>query len=267
MAKQRLGINDGYRGSVGTVIGYMWRGKWCLRSRPRSVRNPRTEKQQSNRLLFKQMVALAGSMKTALRKGMHYCSMGMHITECNLFVKRNRECFVLDGDGRMVVDWADLVVSEGEVAAVGFHEPEIDGGNRLTVSFSPTLDGQCGSGDDEVFLWAFCPEAGEGVLSAPVARRSGVVSVVLPESWRGKGVQLYGFVADYKGRASETVYVGALEPECRADDSGRSALCPYNSQTVVEKKLWHESCNRNICSTFAKSNCRQLYYLYGSELE
>ena len=28
MAKQRFGINDAYRGSVGTVIGYEWRGKW-----------------------------------------------------------------------------------------------------------------------------------------------------------------------------------------------------------------------------------------------
>lgn len=69
MAKQRYGINDGYRGTVGTVIGYMWRGRWCLRARPRSVRNPRTEKQQHNRELFKQMVFLASAFKQALRQG------------------------------------------------------------------------------------------------------------------------------------------------------------------------------------------------------
>ena len=42
MAKQRNGINDAFRGSVGTVIGYEWRGQWCMRARPRYVHNPRT---------------------------------------------------------------------------------------------------------------------------------------------------------------------------------------------------------------------------------
>ena len=56
MAKQRYGINDAYQGTVGTVIGYEWRGKWCLRARPRMVRNPRTEAQQVNREVFKCVV-------------------------------------------------------------------------------------------------------------------------------------------------------------------------------------------------------------------
>ena len=120
MAKQRFGVNDAYRGTVGTVIGYEWRGKWCLRARPLHVRNPRTAKQQSNRQLFRQMVDLASHMKFALRKGLRGVSLGMHVTECNLFVKRNKECFSLDAEGRVVVDWERLIVSEGEVAAPGF---------------------------------------------------------------------------------------------------------------------------------------------------
>ena len=51
MAKQHYGINGGYRGAVGTVIGYEWNGRWCLRSRPRRVHNPRTERQQQLRQL------------------------------------------------------------------------------------------------------------------------------------------------------------------------------------------------------------------------
>lgn len=110
MAKQRYGINDAYRGTVGIVIGYEWRGKWCLRARPLDVHNPRTEKQQSNRQLFKQMVELAGHMKMALHKGLRGVSLGMHVTECNLFVNRNKDCFSLDGEGKMVVDWEGLIM-------------------------------------------------------------------------------------------------------------------------------------------------------------
>ena len=87
MAKQRYGINDAYRGTVGTVIGYEWRGQWCLRSRPRSVRNPRTAKQQANRLLFKRVVALTSALGDVLRMGMKGLSLSLHLTEANLFNK------------------------------------------------------------------------------------------------------------------------------------------------------------------------------------
>ena len=231
MAKQRFGINDAYRGTVGTVIGYEWRGKWCLRSRPLRVRNPRTAKQQGNRLLFKQMVDLASHMKMALRKGLRGVSLGMHITECNLFVKRNKECFSLDAEGQMVVDWERLIVSEGEVPAPVFQDillsqpqaaassPNLGEGDRrgavveeyVRIMFSPCAEGERASGDDEVYLYAYCPEMEQGVLSAPAYRRMGSVQLTLPERWQGKEVHLYGFAVDYEGNASATVYIGMLD--------------------------------------------------------
>ena len=212
MAKQRFGINDAYRGTVGTVIGYEWRGKWCLRSRPLRVRNPRTAKQQSNRLLFKQMVDLASHMKMALRKGLRGVSLGMHITECNLFVKRNKECFSLDAEGQLVVDWERLIISEGEVPAPVFQAPSVETGSVI-VPFAPCAEGERASGDDEVYVYAYCPEMEQGVLSAPAYRRMGSVQLTLPERWQGKEVHLYGFAVDYEGNASATVYIGVMEPE------------------------------------------------------
>ncbi len=209
MAKQRFGINDGYCGTVGTVIGYLWRGKWCLRSRPRSVRNPRTVKQQSNRLLFKQMVALAGSMKTALRKGLHKVAMEQHITECNYFVKYNRPCFSQAGDGIMAVEWENLMVSDGTLAAPLFETPGVDGAS-VSVPFSPCAEEERASGDDEVYLYAHCPAAGEGMLSASAWRRTGLVRLTLPEAWQGKEVHLYGFAVNHRGESCPTTYIGSL---------------------------------------------------------
>ena len=252
MAKQRFGINDAYRGTVGTVIGYEWRGKWCLRSRPLRVRNPRTAKQQNNRLLFKQMVDLASHMKMALRKGLRGVSLGMHITECNLFVKRNKECFSLDAEGQLVVDWERLIVSEGVLVSPVFQDillsqpqaaasspnlgeqlnsasrgkkhlgssPKLGEGDRrgavveeyVRIMFSPCAEGERASGDDEVYLYAYCPEMKEGTLSAPAYRRMGSVQLALPERWQGKEVHLYGFAVDYEGNASDTTYIGSLSP-------------------------------------------------------
>ena len=288
MAKQRFGINDAYRGTVGTVIGYEWRGKWCLRARPLRVHNPRTEKQQSNRMVFKQAVVLAGTMKLALRKGLHNVSMGLHITECNLFVKRNKGCFSLDESGRMpagsrrskgeeqgqrmLVDWERLIISEGSVAVPVFLKPVsniADGGSKsssplpgsegdtacdrsgaklgegdrrvavveecvrneryITFPFAPCGEGEKACGDDEVYVYAYCPEAAEGVLSAPAWRRGGSVRMTLPERWQGKEVHFYGFAVDLDGEASETAYIGVMErtevrneahEECREETDG-----------------------------------------------
>ncbi len=208
MAKQRFGINDAYRGTVGTVIGYEWRGKWCLRSRPLRVRNPRTAKQQSNRMLFKQAVDLASHVRLALKKGLRGVSLGMHMTECNLFVKRNKECFSLDSEGRLSVDWERLIVSEGEVAAPVFVGVEPRPAASLQMGFE--WDG--GSGDDEVYVYAYCPVMEEGVLSAPAWRRMKSVQLALPERWQGKEVHFYGFSVDNEGNASTTAYIGSLSP-------------------------------------------------------
>ena len=246
MAKQRFGINDAYRGTVGTVIGYEWRGKWCLRSRPLRVRNPRTAKQQSNRMLFKQAVDLASHVRMALKKGLRGVSLGMHVTECNLFVKRNKECFSLDSEGRLVVDWERLIVSEGEVAAPVFVGVETRPAASLQIGFE--WDG--GSGDDEVYVYAYCPELEEGVLSAPAWRRMKSVQLALPERWQGKEVHLYGFAVDEEGAASATAYIGSLSPvETRPAASlqmgfewdggkGDDGACVTGGKNAVGRK-WH----------------------------
>ena len=45
MARQIEGINGGFCGRVGTVIGYEWRGKWCMRSYPRHIHDAKSPQQ------------------------------------------------------------------------------------------------------------------------------------------------------------------------------------------------------------------------------
>lgn len=209
MAKQRFGINDGYRGTVGTVIGYQWRGQWCLRARPRSVRNPRTAVQQMNRALFKEVVRYAATLKSTLRIGLHGKAVEAHMTECNLFAHINKGCFSLDGEGRLAVVHEDLVVSRGPLAPVGFGEPTVTDA-CVTVPFEKNPLHARAESDDEVFLFALCPALGASLLSSPAYRRTKSVSLLLPDEWQGHEVHLYGFVADHTGRASESTYLGCL---------------------------------------------------------
>ncbi len=218
MAKQRYGINDAYRGSVGTVIGYEWRGKWCLRAKPRFMHNPRTERQQRNRELFKATVLLAGAMKQALHVGFRARSLEEHLTECNRFLRVNKGCFAL-ADGVLEVDYEHLALSEGALAGVEYGEP-VGQDNVLTLPFHRIAEEPCGEGDDRVYLYAWCPERSEGRISVPTYRSSRRATIELAEAWTGCEVQLFGFVANLKGEASATVYIGELAPSLGEDHEG-----------------------------------------------
>ncbi len=202
MAKQGQGILDGYRGTVGPVIGYQWRGRWCLRARPRHVSNPQTVAQQAHRMRFRDMVQLAGRMNRALRLGLRAASLEEGMTECNLFVKMNKDCFTPEG-----VDYERLVVSRGPVAPVAFMQVELGDDMVLRTVFEKNPLRMRADAEDEVRVWAFCPALQCGVLSAPVFRRSKRLEMALPDEWAGLDVHFYAFVTDYAQRASETIFL------------------------------------------------------------
>ena len=225
MAKQHYGINDGYRGTVGTVIGYQWRGKWCLRSRPRFVRNPRTPKQMAARGIFSSASRLASRMHSVLRLGMRGEALKMHRTECNHFMSLNAPYFSLV-DSQLQVDYENLLVAVGPVAPVGFGTPTSDA-SLITIPFERNPLHLSSSSDDEVYLYAWCPELQQGILSIPAYRRQRQVTISLPDNWVGLEVHLYGFVTDYAGRASDSTYIGYLFAD-RHNNPDKRALIMEN---------------------------------------
>ena len=207
MAKLSGSYMGGFRGKLGTAVGYQWKGMWCVRSLPSQVSNPRTEAQQEHRMLFKQEVQLAGQMRRALNIGLGLESDKCHMTALNLFVRANQQAFSLM-EGKLQVDWERLVISAGPVAPVAFGVPAVTGGTTLDIDFERNPLHQRAEKYDSVYLYVYCPEKEKGYLSAPVYREARHIGVVLPEMFAGCEVQLYGFVQDEEGRCSQTLYIG-----------------------------------------------------------
>ena len=249
MAKQRFGINDGYRGTVGTVIGYQWRGQWCLRARPRFVHNPRTERQQQNRQLFKAVWSFATQLRMPLRTSLRQTALESHMTECNRFMHLNKGLFAIDTEGRLTVDYENLAVSEGPVVPVEFRTPILPSVETqqaaslqrdncsIVVPFEKNPLHRQANGDDEVYVLALCPDLEDNRLSASAYRRQKSINITLPDEWQGHEVHLYGFVVDYAGRASESAYIGCLvdgaDNEGEADGGAELALEDVTSNDTV----------------------------------
>ena len=207
MATISTGYLGGFNGSLGPVVGYQWRGRWCLRAKPQMVKNPRTEEQQRHRMMFREEVRLAARMNWVLRATLEQLSLAEGLTPCNYFVKDNQRCFGLDGE-RLTVDWSRLALSHGPVAPVAFDVPEVAEGTVLTIDFEKNPLHVSANQYDKVYLYVYCPEVERGFLSAPVYRRTQRLSVALPEVMAGREVQLWGLVQDGQGRWSETIYIG-----------------------------------------------------------
>ena len=207
MAKQTAGYLGGFNGKLGPVVGYMWRGVWCMRAHNPFPHNPRTKAQTEHREMFKREVQLAASMRWAVNLGLRDLAYEMHMTAYNLFVHLNQPAFGLE-DGAFAVDYSQLRFSAGQRAAVAFGTPQVDEHNVLTVSFGKDNSGLRASAYDSVYLYAYCPDLEDGFMAAPVYRRAKRITVALPDEYAGHELQLYGMVCSDDGQWSETVYVG-----------------------------------------------------------
>ena len=118
MAKQTEGINGGFSGRVGTVVGYEWRGKWCMRTHPWHIKDARSERQLAQRRRFLAAVRLAAGPRGVLRGGLGYHSLQMHMTEGNLFSKLNKGCFGY-GEGEAGIDYdGTCYIADGTVTLI-----------------------------------------------------------------------------------------------------------------------------------------------------
>ena len=211
MATLSSGYLGGFSGKLGPAVGYMWNGKWCLRSRPAQVRNPRSEAQVMHRQLFKQQVQLAARMRWAVNTCLTLLAREAGMTAYNLFVSLNQPCFGQE-DGALTVDWASLQLSLGPVAPVALGRATVTDDGRLEVDFERNPLHMASNAYDQVRLYVYSPELGQGYLSAAVYRREGRVALLLPAGFAGTELHLYAFAFDRQGRYSATAY-GRLDAE------------------------------------------------------
>ena len=93
MAKLEQGILGPFRGKVGTVVGYLWKGRHVVRAYRREINYPNTEQQQAEREWFVGMVRFAATARQALLLGLREMAAREQMTEGNVFVRMNKGCF------------------------------------------------------------------------------------------------------------------------------------------------------------------------------
>ena len=221
-----------FRGRVGNNVGYLWKGKACLRAYQPVVHYPNTESQQQQRNWFVGMVRFASKATDALRLGLRQQAEEKQMTESNYFILKNKQHFKLS-DGILEVDYDRLKIAEGHASDVYFKAPRFEENETVCVDFEKNMMSFRASAEDKIYLYIYAPGRNAGLLTAPVARRTKTVKTRLPESWAGEEVHLYGFVVDKEGRASNSTYIGVGRVN-HYEDRGRYIPLNKNWKEFVE---------------------------------
>ena len=231
MAKLEQGILGPFRGKVGTVVGYLWRGKHVVRAYRKEINYPNTESQQAEREWFVGMVRFAATARQALLLGLRERAAREQMTEGNLFVKMNKGCFGREAacgvSGVAVKDTSDAArfiptdyerirIAEGAAAPVLFSAARVDGDGVLSVDFEKNSGMTRAKACDRVYLYVYNIDTREGLLSHSASRRDGRLQMQLPDGWNELNVRMWGFVVDGEGRASGSQYV-AMEGDVLED--------------------------------------------------
>ena len=157
MATVNDGFIGGFRGRMGNVVGYVWRGKYCVRSLPGEFHDAKTPMQMEQRSLFRQTIRFASRARKVLLAGLHTQSVNSHLTEYNYFMRINKRCFALE-DNVLQVDYENLLLSDGPVAPVAFGVPTMLDDRTISIDFEKNPLHRAVSSEDRVYLAAYCPE-------------------------------------------------------------------------------------------------------------
>ena len=208
MAKINNGILGGISGTVGNVVGGRWRGIDYIRSKPSSVKNPRTEAQRTQRMRFSLVMSFLKKSRPFINIGFQNSGQGQ--TAMNRAMSLNvREAITGTYPG-LEIDPEALVVSTGDLQ--GASTAGMDLSVAETATF--TLNNEAGSGnasnDDGAMVLLFNTEKGAVIYSLyGASREDETLQMAVPPSWSGDPVAGYLTFRSETGRdVSESIYLG-----------------------------------------------------------
>lgn len=208
MSKINQGILDGFKGKVGTVVGYFWKGKPVMRGYKRFIHDRRSDAQMLVRLRFAVINSLSVAFKEAADLGFLLRAKRHGNTELNNFVQLNWDAVTANASAEVTIDYSELQVAAGSLPGVFFENASFETPQQVEVPFGPNSVAGGAAEDDTVYLFAYCPALDNGVLSQGDSRGSGMATLRLPAAWSGLNAHLWGFTVSADGNPSFSSYLG-----------------------------------------------------------
>lgn len=211
MSKNTKGILGDQYGKIGPVVGRKFREENVYSAYQKNVFNPRTEKQQIQRMKFRELSKLAHAFACGAIFGFRTAAKGTNLSPRNLFQKTNWLSIEASSPDSLHIDYSSMRVAVGSLSNVLFEGANFDIPGKVKVSFIEFGAPCQRTPNDRVFVYVFCPDAAQGILTEGAKPNDGNVTIDVPATWNGLRVHVYGFVRN-QGAAVEAL--GIPSGEC-----------------------------------------------------
>ena len=213
MSKNIQGVMGLYKGKVGTIVGFIWKGLQLQRGLTWGS-NPNTRPQRIIRSRFATIGALGGKFLDALQIGLKKYAQNQKSTEVGEFVKLNWAQVTATSPEAVTIDYTGLQIAKGGLKGVDFGNPQFDNPLEVAIDITPNTEAASADADDLVYTMLYCPDLDSVLMPARVTRSTPTITINVPNSWNGQRVYIYGFTvgdADnrWKGVCSDSAYIGS----------------------------------------------------------
>ncbi|SFH50755.1 DUF6266 family protein [Pedobacter insulae] len=204
------GINGGFTGKAGSVVGYNRMGKWIIRGLPRAKKKNRrvSAGQQASRSVFTKMQYFLSPIVPFIRVGFNMESRSRQITAHNAAKSYNMlNAFTPEGE----IDYSKVLVSFGKLPGALAATLETDDAG-LHFSWNDNSKEKDASSDDQVMLLAYnVAKKGTYWMLSGARRKVGKETLKVGKSDKPKVLHTYiAFISDDRQRISMSTYLGEI---------------------------------------------------------
>ncbi|MCG2420093.1 DUF6266 family protein [Aequorivita sp. F47161] len=211
MGSYRKGILGPFRGKVGNVIGYSWRGKDLMRGLPKESSVAATEAQLEQRAKFSTVIKFLRPIKNIV--GTYFGKEQGTKSPFNLATGYHLKEALLPGtDDTWLIDYPKVLISRGVLR--GVDNPAVAAGGAGEINLSWTDNSGQGSADatDKMIAVVFCTEMAEFVEFNPQGTRAdGAAVLKVPLYLSGTLAEVWmTFVTENGKQVAISSYAGSV---------------------------------------------------------
>ena len=218
MAIIREGINGGFSGKAGAVVGYYRLGKWVIRGLPKPSRKNKvgTIEQKASRSKFTKMQHALSPIVDFIRVGFHMEAKARQLTAHNVAKSHNMlHAFSPNGE----IDFSKLLISFGYLP--GSLNPTVQKDDvGLHFNWTNNSAEEQAHARDQVMLLAYdhmnvdqinMPAPKAFFILSGARRKAGMDTLEIPAHFKGHAFHTYiAFISDDRERISMSTYVGEI---------------------------------------------------------
>jgi hypothetical protein len=209
MGKINNGINGPFIGQVGPVVGYMWHGINCIRTKPQHIRDRKSKRQVAQRQCLSEVLRFMQSMTGYLRIGFGSMPYVYHQSAFNAAMSHNMRNGVKGKNSDLKIDYVHAAVAQGDLLNATNVKAEI-GIGKITINWDYSREDISVKASDYAMPLIYNRDKRQTIYDTESVRRNeGELTMELPESWAGDRLEVYLSFQSQDGKhVANSIHVG-----------------------------------------------------------